>query len=77
MSDFIVMHNKYGNIGMPPLHLSFFHRTQRGGFVSEIDDKTKLVPIERWDQRRMMHVSGKDENIFNGEMKLKRKSRQS
>jgi hypothetical protein len=46
----------------------FFRRTQRGGFDSEIDDKTKLVPIARWFQRRMMHVSGTTEKIFNGEM---------
>jgi hypothetical protein len=46
----------------------FFRRTQRGGFVSDIEDKTKLVPIARWCQRRMMHVSGTTEKIFNGEM---------
>jgi hypothetical protein len=46
----------------------FFHRTQRGRFVSEIDNKTKLVPIARWCQRRLMHVSGTTKKIFNGEM---------
>jgi hypothetical protein len=46
----------------------FFHRTQRGGFVSEIDEKMKLVSIALWCQRRMMHVSGMTEKIFNGEM---------
>jgi hypothetical protein len=46
----------------------FFRRTQRGGFVSEIDDKTKLVPIARWCQRRIMHVSGTTDKKLNGEM---------
>jgi hypothetical protein len=48
----------------------FFRRTQRGGFFSDIDDKTKLVPIARWCQRQMMHVSGTTEKIFNGEIML-------
>jgi hypothetical protein len=46
----------------------FFRRTQRGGFVREIDNKTKLVTIAIWCQTRMMHVSGTTEKILNGEM---------
>jgi primase-polymerase (primpol)-like protein len=49
-------------------HIFFFQRTQRGGFVHELDDKTKLVPIARWCQQRMMHISRMTENIFKGEL---------
>jgi hypothetical protein len=45
----------------------FFRQNQRGGFVHELDGKTKLVPITGWCQQRMMHIS-RMMDCFNGEM---------
>jgi hypothetical protein len=42
----------------------FFKETQRGGFVVDGIDKSKLWPIARWLQRRLMWISGNAATMF-------------
>jgi hypothetical protein len=42
----------------------FFRRTQRGGFMATHNPKSKLLPIARWIQRRLLWLRYSHENIF-------------
>jgi hypothetical protein len=42
----------------------FFKRTQIGGFVVDGIDKSKLWPIARWLQRRLMWITGHAATMF-------------
>jgi hypothetical protein len=42
----------------------FFWRTQRGGFTSQTNPKSKLLPIARWLQRRVLWIYHTQDVIF-------------
>jgi hypothetical protein len=49
---------------MNALVMSFFFKTQQGGFTSQTYPKSKLLPIERWLKRRLLWLCYLHETIF-------------
>jgi hypothetical protein len=46
MSAFIVIHNKGGNIGMPPLHLYVFVEQREAGLLARLTTKQNLCQLQ-------------------------------
>jgi hypothetical protein len=42
----------------------FFCRTQLGGFVSTMEERSKLRPLARWVQHQLMWLCGQGDKVF-------------
>jgi hypothetical protein len=67
MGEYRIIHqlSQQGFESMNALVTSFFfQRTQRGDFTSTNNPKSKLLPIARWLQRRLIWMCYSHEEIF-------------